>query len=36
MVNANELGEDGSNEGGKERGHCCVEVGDRKLESVEV
>ena len=21
---------------GKERGHCCVEVGDRKLESVEV
>ena len=21
---------------GKERGHCCVEVGDRRLESVEV
>ena len=21
---------------GKESGHCCVEVGDRKLESVEV
>ena len=21
---------------GRERGHCCVEVGDRKLESVEV
>ena len=21
---------------GKERGHCCVEVGDRKLESVEL
>ena len=21
---------------GKERGHCCVEIGDRRLESVEV
>ena len=21
---------------GKERGHCCVEVGDKKLESLEV
>ena len=21
---------------GQERGHCCVEVGDRRLESVEV
>ena len=37
MGNENELEEDGSNEGwGRERGHCCVEVGDRKLESVEV
>ena len=25
-----------SNEGGKGKGHCCVEVGERKLESVEV
>ena len=36
MENENELGEDRSNEGGKERGHCFVEVGDRRLESVEV
>ena len=30
------MGEDGRNEGGEERGQCCVEVGDSKLESVEV
>ena len=30
------MGEDGRNEGGKERGQCYVEVGDRKLESMEV
>ena len=30
------MGEDRRNEGGKERGQCYVEVGDRKWESVEV
>ena len=35
IENENELGEYRSDEGGKERGHC-VDVGDRRLESVEV